>query len=104
MPSFSTKVPHSLPKNDVVERLKGLLQKVRDKYGDQVKDLEEQWDEEAGTLSFKFRTYGFNIKGDVAVDEENVALKGDLPFAAVMFKGRIEQTISEEIKRCLEKE
>lgn len=104
MPSFSTQVPHSLSKTDAVERLKDLLQKVREKYGDQVKDLEEKWDEEAGTLNFAFRTYGFNIKGDVAVNDDQVALKGDLPFAAAMFKGRIEQSISEEIKRCLEQE
>lgn len=104
MPSFKKEVPlpSGVSKEKAVASLKFLLEKVRDKYKDQIKNLEDTWDEEKGTLVFSFRTYGFDIKGDVTVDDEKVSLKGDLPFAAMMFKGRIEQSIGDEINRELE--
>lgn len=99
MPSFKTAVPHGLSKDEASQRMKGLLEKVRSRYGDQVSDLEETW--EGDTLKYSFKTYGFKIKGEVEVTDKNVELKGDLPIAAMPFKGRIEQSISEEVGKAL---
>ena len=102
MPKLSISVPHSLSKEEATSRLKGFLERVRSRYGDQVSDLQEQWGESSGNFSFK--TYGFNVKGSVVVFPTEVVVDGDLPFAAMMFKGKVEQTIRENLERLLGEE
>ena len=99
MPNFTMDVPHNLEQEEAKNRVQGLLEKVREQYQDQVSDLEESWTD--NTLSFAFKTYGFDIKGDVNVEPEKVCLQGGLPFAAVAFKGKIEQVIREQLEKVL---
>lgn len=99
MPSFAVNVPNPLGKEQAAERLKGFLTKVRDRYQDQVKNLEESW--EGDSLNFSFSSYGFTIKGLLVVEEEVIRINGDLPFAAMMFKGKIEQSITSELEKVL---
>jgi hypothetical protein len=99
MPAFSTQVEHQLGREKATERLKGFLEKVRDRYQSQVSNLEGAWSD--NVLTFAFTTYGFKIKGTLVADETTVALNGELPFAAIMFKGRIEQSIRDELAKAL---
>ena len=95
MPGFKIDVPHQLGQEEAADRLKGFFEKVREKYQSQVSNLEETWDD--NKLSFSFKTYGFAIKGTGTVLPDSVNLEGDLPFAAVAFKGKIEQSIRAEL-------
>lgn len=99
MPRFSVEVPHSLTQEEAVGRVQGLLQRVKDKYQGQVSELEESWTD--NVLAFKFKTYGFKIGGTLTAAASNVKIDGDLPIAAMMFKGRIEQTIRDELAKRL---
>jgi hypothetical protein len=99
MPSFSTEVPHTLGQEQATERLKHFVEKVRERYQDQVKDLDGEWTE--NTLNVAFKTYGFAIKATLDVHEDAVKLNGELPIAAVVFRGKIEQSIAGELKRVL---
>ena len=99
MPGFSINVPHQLGQEKATERLKGFFSKVREKYQSQVSNLEETWDD--NQLVFSFKTYGFAIKGTGTVLPETVVFSGELPFAAVAFKGKIEQSIREELLKEL---
>lgn len=99
MPKLTLTVSHQLGADVATERVKQLLEKVRSQYAGQLSDLEESWDERLGT--FGFTTYGFHIKGTVAIEPTEVRIDGELPFAAVMFKGRIEQTIRDEMSKLL---
>lgn len=99
MPKLTVAVPHSLDPQEVTKRLQGFLERVRSRYGDQVSDLQESWGENSGNFSFK--TYGFNVKGNIAVEPGEVKVEGDLPFAAMMFKGRVEQTLRENLERLM---
>ena len=101
MPSLKMSVPHQLGQDEAVTRLKGFLEKVKQRYQNQVSDLEESW--AANTLDFAFKTYGFHIKGHMVVDPDDVKFEGQIPFAAMMFKGKIEQTIRDEMNRVLKK-
>jgi hypothetical protein len=102
MPKLTVAVPHSLDPQEATKRLQGFLERVRSRYGDQVSDLQEEWGDSSGTFSFK--TYGFNVKGTLAVTPGEVRVDGDLPFAAMMFKGRVEQTIRENLERLVSEE
>jgi hypothetical protein len=99
MPSLKISVPHNLGQEEATMRLKGFLTKVRERYQNQVSDLEETWTD--NRLDFAFKTYGFHIKGRIVVEPAEVQFEGQLPFAAMMFKGKIEQTLRDEITRVL---
>ena len=101
MPKINATVPHGLGKQTARSALDGLLAKVTQKYGDQVTGLEQNW--VGDTLSFAFTTYGFKISGNLEVEDKQVKLHGDLPFAAAMFKGKIESSIQSEIEKTFAK-
>ena len=101
MPKFSTSVPNPLGKDTARSSVEGLLSRVTEKYGDQVSALEQSW--EGDTLNFSMTTYGFKITGNLVVEEEQFKIDGDLPFAAAMFKGKIEGSIRNELEKCLAK-
>lgn len=99
MPSFNTEVPHSLGRDEAREKLKNFLDNVAKLYKDQVSNLEGNWNE--NELNFSFTSYGFAIKGDLTVEEDKARIKGQLPFAAAPFRGKIEQSIAGELKKAL---
>jgi hypothetical protein len=99
MPNLSLTVSHQLDQQQAIERLKGFLDKVKQRYQDQVSNLEENWND--NQLQFGFTTYGFNVKGNLDVQADAVVIDGQIPLAAMMFKGKIEQTIRDELTRLL---
>ena len=99
MPTFSTEVPHQLGAEQATERLKQFVEQVREQYKEFVTDLQGSWAD--NLLTFSFRAYGFKIDGTLTVDERAARLAGTLPFAAVVFRGKIEQTIAGELRREL---
>ena len=99
MPKSTVSVNHSLGQERAVELLKQFLPKLRDKFQGQVSDLEEAWN--GNVLNFSFKTFGFKINGNLAVEPGDVKLTANIPFAAMMFKGKIEQTVREELTKVL---
>ncbi|HTQ40192.1 MAG TPA: polyhydroxyalkanoic acid system family protein [Pirellulales bacterium] len=99
MPSLKLTFPHQLGQEEAAARLKNLLAKVKDKYQAQVSDLQEVWN--GNTLNFSFSTYGFKVAGDVFVQPSEVQLDGQIPMAAMMFKGKIENAIKDQLAKEL---
>ena len=99
MSSFRTEVPHQLGKEQATERLKTFLERVAERYKDQVSHLDGTWDDHK--MDFSLTTYGFNIKGTLTVEDTRVLLEGTLPFAALAFRGKIETSIASELEREL---
>jgi hypothetical protein len=99
MPKFSVTIPHELSKDEAVQRLGGFSEKVQQRFKDTIKDFEQSWDGDVSNFSFK--TYGMAIAGKIHIDAPEVKLDGDLPFAAMMFKGKIEQSIRDELTKLL---
>lgn len=92
-------VPHNLTQAEATDRLKRLLDYVKDAYKDKFKDLQETWGE--NTLTSSFKTMGFTIKGKVDVEPKQVKIDSDLPFAAMMFKSKIETEIRQQLEKIL---
>ncbi|MGM0486872.1 MAG: polyhydroxyalkanoic acid system family protein [Planctomycetota bacterium] len=99
MPSFGTEVEHQLGQEEATKRLKGLLDQVRRQYGEFVTRLESNWTD--NVLTFSLVTYGFKIDGNLTVEDQLVRLSGQLPLAAIAFRGKIEQSIVGELRREL---
>ena len=99
MPSFTMSVSHQLGAAEAVERIQRFSTKLKARYDGQYKDLEEDWADNA--LKFALSTFGMKIKGVMKVEEDAVNFNGDLPFAAMMFKGRIEKEVREALEKVL---
>ncbi|MDZ7619350.1 MAG: polyhydroxyalkanoic acid system family protein [Patescibacteria group bacterium] len=88
-------VSHQLGLEEALRRLRDKLDSVRDQFGGQVTDFRETWGE--NELAFGFSAVGMKITGKVAVEPSRVRIDAELPFAAAMFKGLIEQRIRDEL-------
>lgn len=99
MPRLAFEAPHTIGQDEAARRLKKKIAAVRVLHGDRVNNLREEWEDH--TLSFAFQAMGMSISGTVAVEPDRVKLDASLPFAAVMFKGMIEQQIRKEIDGLL---
>ncbi|HIA19800.1 MAG TPA: hypothetical protein EYN70_10360 [Planctomycetaceae bacterium] len=99
MPGFGSEVGHQLGQEAAIECLKTFLDRVRERYKDQVSKLDGDWNE--NVLNFSLTTYGFTIDGVLTVEESVVTLAGKLPFAAIAFKGKIESSITAELEKAL---
>lgn len=97
MPGFKTEVAHELGKDAAVDKLKGFLDQVKKRYPKEISEIEGNWSD--NVLNYEFTTFGIKVDGTLTVEEETVCMEGNLPFAAMMFKGKI----SDSIKVALEK-
>ena len=95
MPRLTMETPHALGQEEAVRRLKRKFSTAVDHYGDQAKDLHEEWND--NTFSFRFKTVGMKVSGTVTVEASRVKLDTSLPFAAMIFKGKIKQQVRKEL-------
>lgn len=100
MPSYNAEVSHQLGQEEAVNRLKTkFLDLLGHKYRDTVKDVQGTWND--SVLAFSFRSLGMAFKGTLEVGHDSAKINGSLPFAAIAFKGKIEQTIKHELEQAL---
>lgn len=99
MPNITLNVPHTLGQEAAVERLKGLLPKVKERAGDKVSNLKDEW--QGNKLIYSFTSMGFSVKGDVQVEADHAKVTIGLPFAAMLAKGQIESKVKEEMQKAL---
>src|SRR3954452_20682251 len=99
MPSYHVSVPHSLGSADARARLDKFLEDVRRDYAAHLSDVSGSWT--ADSLEFRFQTSGMPISGKLLVEQASVQVFGPLPLMASLFRGRIEQTIRDELRKLL---
>jgi hypothetical protein len=99
MPQLTVEVPHALGKEEAMRRIQMHSDFARGMYGSQVSDLQEQWNE--NVLTFGFRAMGMKVAGTLTVEEALVRLLTELPWAAMMFKGMIDQRVRQDLGRIL---
>ncbi len=100
MAGFSTSVSHRLGREEALKRMQSFLQQVQIQQANVLKDMRGEW--QNNTLTFAFQAMGMAIDGTMRVEENEVVTAGQLPFAASFFRGKIEQTIRDEMGRVLQ--
>ena len=100
MPKFSVTIDHTLERHEAVLRLKGFSDQIRANLPVELSEVSEQWDD-AGNLQFSFQAMGLKIAGEMVTSSIDVQVSGTLPFAAVAFRGAIENQIAEQIRRAI---
>ena len=99
MPSFSIDVPHTLDQQSAVSKLTGLMSALQNKYKDVASDVQGTWAD--NILNFSLKVMGFTVSGKVTVQDQQAKVEGQLPLAAAMFRGRIEESIKTELQKEL---
>jgi hypothetical protein len=98
MPKVSVSVPHHHTPDAIVQRAQPYIEKIVEDF--QGKDLHMQWS--GHKAEFSFKSLAFTIKGQVAVEEEQITVNVDLPFAAMMFKEKVEKAIKKNLTKAVE--
>ncbi|HEV3340885.1 MAG TPA: polyhydroxyalkanoic acid system family protein [Pirellulales bacterium] len=101
MPKINVAVPHQLGQQGAADRLRSFLARLKEKHQDQVSNLQEEWSD--NSLKFSFKSFGFQFQGTGNVSDSDAKINLDLPFAAMMFKGKIEGEIRDTLTRVLTK-
>ena len=99
MPKIEINIPHELSQAEALTRIQNFLPELKAQHSDRIKDLEEKWNGNTG--EFKFKVSGFKVSGTLQVGEDSVLINGELPFAALLFKGQIENSIREKAMELL---
>lgn len=99
MPKLTVAVSHNLTQDEAIERIKNLLNDVKSQFVDVIADLYEEWDDNRS--NFRFKVLGFSVSGTLTVKTSQVKLYGNIPFAAMLFKNKIESTIRDHAETLL---
>jgi hypothetical protein len=92
-------VPHTFTAEEAKSRLERFVDSLQAQYGDKVSDLQQSWD--GNKLSFGFKTFGIKIAGAIEALEQKLHVTGEIPFSAMMFKGKIESEVKEKLQRLM---
>lgn len=99
MPGFATEVAHGLGKDEALQRLKTFVEQMRQQYGPEVAAIHGQWND--NVLDFSLNTFGLTITGNLTVGDALARVAGQLPLAAMPFRGKIERSIADELQKAL---
>jgi putative polyhydroxyalkanoate system protein len=99
VPKFQLDVPHQLGAAAAKAKLERFIEMIQGQFQEKVSDLSQGW--VGNTLNFGFKTYGIKISGAIDVRDDSLHVAGDLPFTAMMFKGKIESEIRQQLGRLM---
>ena len=100
MAKFNVVVDHQVQREIAVTKLRRFSDQMREEVTVEITELEEDWDE-SGNLNFSFKALGFTVSGSMVTCASKVTIIGSLPFAALPFRGAIENQIAEKVKEAI---
>ena len=86
---------HNMTMDSAVQLANQILPGFIEKAGDNVSNIERQWD--GNVLRFAFQAHGMNIKGTLLVTDDEIIIESELPFMARPFEGRVRSAIEQQI-------
>ena len=96
---FVVSVPHRLPQEEALSRVKSLMAALRAQYGSQVGSVTESWDGYSCNFSMKLKM--FKLAGSIAVEPSSAEIRGTMPPGTGRFEGRAKAMIEERAKELL---
>ena len=99
MPGFLTAVDHNLGQTEAQNRVSTFLDEVQNQYQDMVSSWSGEW--EGNKLNFELVAMKMKVTGVLEVLDDAVLVGGSIPFAMMMFKGKMENTMREELRKLL---
>ena len=99
MPKVNVSVSHALETQEAKRRVADAIAQAHREHGDLASDISHGWNEE--TFTFSFTTYGFAVSGLLEIQSRQALFHCNLPLAAMMFKGKVEKSVREELSKLL---
>jgi len=99
MASLKMNIPHHLPQEEALARIRTMLGKLQEEQKDKISNVKEDWN--GGTGNFKFTAQGFDLSGIIKVLPGSVDIDAKVPFAVSLFKGKIQDLIGKKTKELL---
>jgi hypothetical protein len=84
-------------KVDAYHLVDSFLDQLQVEHKGKITDASKTWNENKDTMDFKFNAQGFDISGDIKINEDNLVLNGKLPLVARLVSGKIERIINEKL-------
>jgi len=99
MASFKMNIPHRLPKEEALSRIKQLLGKLEQEQKSIISNVQENWMGDIGQFSFTAK--GYNVAGSIEVQDAGIQLNATVPFAVSLFEGSIKNIINSKSQELL---
>jgi hypothetical protein len=99
MPALEFSIPHRLDPDEVVRRIQSFLAKLREQNEAKFLVKKEEWHDR--TLNCSFSSFGFAMDAIMQVQPTALDFKLTIPFAAMLFKGQIEDGLRGELTKVL---
>ena len=99
MSNLEFSIPHQLPQEEALNRIKNLLSQTAKEHSDKIKNLQENWNGNTG--HFSFSAMGYDIAGELTVNPSDVHINAKVPFTVSLFKGTITKMIEERASQLL---
>ncbi len=99
MVEIHTLVSHRLGRIAALERMHQMADSLSQRFPQQVHQVSSTWN--GNKLNIRFAAYGFLVQWEAIVQEQQIALLGQIPDAARAFKSKIEQAIVSRLETVL---
>lgn len=100
MPSLNFEVPNPLGQQRGMAVIESFLPQVQERFKDMIKDMQQSVN--GNLLEFSFKTMGLTMSGKMTVGEDKVHVAMDIPFAALMMKGKIQSEMTAALEKVLQ--
>jgi Putative polyhydroxyalkanoic acid system protein (PHA_gran_rgn) len=97
--SLIVSVSHRLSQDEALRRIRSVVAHAKVKYADKINDLSDSWNGNVG--AFEVSGMGQKASGTAAVNPSDVTVQITLPFAASLFKSKIESGLRDTLTRIL---
>jgi len=97
MPNVIVEVPHDKDPQDVISKAQPVLEKTIEDF--EGHDLNMEWTDNQAEFSFK--SLAFTIKGNMLVEADKITVTIELPFAAMMFKDKVQGAITKRLTKAI---
>lgn len=101
MPKFNVNVPHEIDRTEAIEKLKSFMDGAKKDAPVELSEVTESWDDD-GNLEFAFSAMGFRIAGQMVTKGREISVTGNLPFAAMPFRGALETQLASKIREAID--
>ena len=99
MPNLMVSVSHQLSQDEALRRIRAAVADAKTQHADKINDLHDSWSGYVG--AFEVSGMGQKASGTVGVNPSDVRVQIKLPFAASLFKSKIESGIRDTLTRIL---
>jgi hypothetical protein len=93
-------IPHNQPEDEAMRRIKNEMANLKTQFADKISSIQENWSGNA--CEFSLSAMGFSGSGIMIVKQSEVEITGNLSFAAIFLKGKIESIIRDRLGKLLE--